>query len=69
MIELARRSSGSLSVALLWKRETDVFAVSVDDAWTGRKFELVVAGERPLDIYHHPYAYAAFRGIDYGVAA
>jgi hypothetical protein len=69
MIELASRQSGTLRVALLWARETDVFSVSVDDPSTGDRFELVVEDGRPLDIYYHPYAYAALRGIDYAVAA
>jgi hypothetical protein len=69
MIELASRQSGTLHVALFWARETEVFRVSVDDPATGDKFELVVDDGRPLEIYYHPYAYAALRGVDYVVAA
>jgi len=68
MIELATRETGSLRVALLWHEATDLFTISVDDRATGDCFELVVDGN-PLDTYYHPYAYAALRGIDYGVAA
>jgi hypothetical protein len=68
MIELASRDAGSLHVSLLWHRATDLFTISVDDAATGERFELVVVG-KPLDTYYHPYAYAALRGLEYGVAA
>lgn len=70
MIELASRLSGTLHVALLWIRETDVFAVSVEDSSTGDRFELVVEDRsNALDIFYHPYAYAALRGVDYARAA
>jgi hypothetical protein len=69
MIELAARDSGTLHVALLWQRETGVFAVTAEDSSTGDRFELVVDNDRPLDIYYHPYAYAALRGVEYAVAA
>ena len=67
-IELATRDAGTLHVALLWHRSTDLFTVSVADGATGDCFELVVDGN-PLDTYYHPYAYAALRGVEYGVAA
>ena len=70
MTELASRRSGTLQVALLWIRETDVFAVSVEDSSTGDRFELVVEDcGNALDIFYHPYAYAALRGVDYARAA
>lgn len=69
MIELASRKSGSLHVALLWTQETGVFIVAVDDSATGDRFELTVEDGNPLDIYYHPYAYAALRGVEYGMAA
>lgn len=69
MIELASRESGTLHVVLLWRQEADVFTVSVDDSATGDRFELVVDDRDPLDVYYHPYAYAALRGIEYVIAA
>jgi hypothetical protein len=69
MIELASRQSGTMHVALLWATDTDVFSVSVEDPSTGDKFELVVEDSHPLEIYYHPYAYAALRGVDYAMAA
>jgi hypothetical protein len=36
--------------------------VALHDAKTGDGFEVEVrAGERALDVFHHPFAYAAFR--------
>ena len=60
-IELASRDSGSLHVCLVWSREADVFTVSVEDLGTSDKFDLVVEDRNPLDVYYHPYAYAAVR--------
>jgi hypothetical protein len=38
--------------------------VSVLDTKAGDAFSVEVReGERPLDVFHHPYAYASQRGI------
>ena len=68
LIELASRESGSLRVALLWRREIDVVTVLVTDSATDESFELVV-DRHALEVYYHPYAYAALRGVEFGVAA
>ena len=63
--ELAVRESDGVSVALYWTRGTNILAVTVVDTGTGTAFELVLAeNERPLDVFYHPYAYAAARGLD-----
>jgi hypothetical protein len=69
MNELTSRDSGGLHVALLWMREIDVLTVSVRDCATGDRFELVVEEGEALDAYYHPYAYAALRGVSYGLVA
>jgi hypothetical protein len=69
MIELASRECAGLLVTLLWSEAADFFAVSVFDAGTGDAFELVVEDRNPLDVYYHPYAYAALRGVEYRLAA
>jgi hypothetical protein len=61
LIELASRESAGLRVRLLWGEGTGVVTVSVDNAGTGERFELAVADRDPLDVYHHPYAYAGWR--------
>ncbi len=64
--ELAHRTSDGLDVFLLWRHERrrDRLAVVVADTRTGGSFELEVRrGERPLEVFHHPFAFAAARGI------
>jgi hypothetical protein len=64
MCELDSRCNDGIQVKLLWCRDSgrpwvtvvdtrsrDAFCVEVDD------------NERPLDVFHHPFAYAAQRGI------
>jgi hypothetical protein len=57
--ELDSRTSDGIRVRLLWHPEESRVSVAVEDTKTGESFELVVKdGERPLDVFHHPYAYA-----------
>jgi hypothetical protein len=64
--ELAARDNHGISVRLYWSRETDVLTVTVSDSAYDDYFELVLdADEEPLDVFHHPYAHAAARGIDF----
>ena len=63
--ELAQRSIDGLDVALLWDAQCDTLAVVVCDARTGNAFELAVERHEAFEVFHHPYAYAAFRGVDY----
>jgi hypothetical protein len=62
--ELATRHSGTTEVALLWSRRKHRAAVAVSDDASGEHFELLIEpGDDPLDLYEHPYAYAAARGL------
>jgi hypothetical protein len=63
--ELASRASNGIEVALLWNRRADDLRVCVTDTHTGIYFELAAERDNALDIFHHPYAYAADRGINY----
>jgi hypothetical protein len=64
--ELAFRTADGLEVALLWHPSVDVLSVAVLDSKTGDSFELLVdETDRALDVFHHPYAYAAHRGLDF----
>ena len=67
--ELTRRESNGIAVALLWRRADDRVKVTVSDETTETRFEIDVADASPMDVFHHPYAYAAFRGIDAEPAA
>ena len=64
--ELAEREHNGLAVTLYWVRQTSILIVTVVDSRTGQSFELVLEeGDPPLDVFHHPYAYAAARGLDH----
>lgn len=60
--ELDSRRNDGIDVRLLWSPVDDRCLVAVDDGKTGETFTIEVAdGEDVLDVYHHPYAYAALR--------
>ena len=59
--ELDSRTSDGIHVRLLWNPDEGV-SVAVNDTKTGEAFELPVRNDqRALDVFHHPYAYAAVR--------
>jgi hypothetical protein len=58
--ELDSRTSDGIRVQLLWHPLDGHVSVAVNDTKTGAAFELNVRhGQHALDVYHHPYAYAA----------
>jgi hypothetical protein len=58
--ELDRRTGDGIEVRLLWSQNNGRVTVAVTDTKTGEAFELPVReGERALEVFHHPYAYAA----------
>ena len=61
MIELAHRESGSTRIALLWSKEDATLTVSVVGSSPDDSFELEAAEATALDVFYHPYAYAALR--------
>jgi len=66
---LAKRKNAAIQVTLLWAQDTNSVAVLVHDDSTGDHFELnVEPGANALDTFEHPYAYAAWRGVDYRLA-
>jgi len=60
--ELAQRSSNGIDVQLLWCPVDDSLAVVVTDDYAD-SFELVVDPAEAIDVFEHPYAHAAFRGL------
>jgi hypothetical protein len=63
--ELASRSGDGLDVRLLWHRDARFATVAVTDHRSGQSFAIDVRpGDRALDVFHHPFAYAAWRGVD-----
>jgi hypothetical protein len=67
--ELDHRSNDGIEVSLLWNRAGGDLVVLVTDAKSDEILELDAAPEQALDVFNHPYAHAAFRGIDLGAAA
>jgi hypothetical protein len=63
--ELAYRESDGVEVVLYWERGTDQLTVVVSDRRNGGYFELAAAPHLALDVFNHPYAHAAFRGLPY----
>jgi hypothetical protein len=59
VIELAHRESGGTHIALLWSKERATLTVSVVGACPADSFELEAAESSALDVFYHPYAYAA----------
>ena len=68
-VVLAERKNAGIQVTLLWEEDTDAVTVLVRDEGTGDQFELSVEpGANALDTFEHPYAHAAWRGVDYRLA-
>ena len=64
--ELASRETNGITVRLLWSRSTNLVTFAVDDAANDDHFELILdAHDRALDVFHHPFAHAAARGIEF----
>ena len=64
--ELESREANGITVRLLWSRSTNLVTVAVEDPANDDHFELVLGRhDRALDVFHHPYAYAAARGIEF----
>jgi hypothetical protein len=61
--ELAQRDNDGIAVILLWHRESDRLTVTVRDWRTGEAFDLRAEAGNAMDVFHHPYAYAARRGL------
>jgi hypothetical protein len=66
--ELDHRTADGVEVSLLWHASRDFVSVVVSDARIDRSFELVLdERDNALDVFHHPYAYAAHRGLELDV--
>lgn len=61
--ELDARAGDGIDVRLLWYPATNTVTVTVIDATRDHSFELAVEPAKALDAFHHPFAYAAFRGV------
>lgn len=65
MRELDHRHNDGIHVRLLWSDADNRVAVAVSDTKTGDAFVVEVRnGDSALDVFHHPYAYAAWHRVD-----
>jgi hypothetical protein len=60
--ELDHRSNDGIDVSLLWNRAGGELVVLLTDAKSDEVLELDAAPDRALDVFNHPYAYAALGG-------
>jgi hypothetical protein len=57
--ELAHRVNDGLEVTLLWQPDTGELNVCVCDRKGGASFEIRPEPAQALDVFYHPYSYAA----------
>ena len=63
--ELAGREGDGLEISLLWSKAADRVKVTVADSRLDESFELDITGADALAAFHHPFAYAANRGLGF----
>ena len=63
--ELASRDGDGLEITLLWSKTAGRVKVTVADSRLDESFELDIAGADALAAFHHPFAYAAHRGLGF----
>lgn len=62
--ELDSRISDGVRIRLLWKADGGQVWVSVVDKRSGTRMRIPVGPEdRALDVFRHPFAYAALHGV------
>ena len=66
--ELANRDGDGLEISLLWSKAAGRVKVTVADSRLDESFELDIASAEALAAFHHPFAYAADRGLGFGDA-
>ena len=65
--ELAYRVNDGVEVSLLWHQHEDRLTVLVVDVRTRSWFNVPATSENALDVFNHPFAYAASNGVEYDV--
>jgi hypothetical protein len=61
MTQLAHRRNHDFDVALYWDTNRDELFVVVEDIGAGDRFSIAAPRARALDVFEHPFAYAASR--------
>jgi hypothetical protein len=63
--ELDSRTSDGIEVRLLWHPVEHRVTVTAWDTRSGETLEIAVReGDSALDVFHHPYGYAAFYRVE-----
>jgi hypothetical protein len=60
--ELAYRAANGIEVSLLWSKVTGALSVFVSDGRSGETLRIDARHDNALDVFNHPYAYAAADG-------
>ena len=63
--ELAYRVNDGLEVTLFWRPGSDELKVCVCDHKHGMYFEIRPEPDQALDVFYHPYSYAARCDVHY----
>jgi hypothetical protein len=63
--ELAHRTSDGLEVTLFWRPADDELTVCVCDHKQGAYFEIRPDPDQALEVFNHPYSYAARSEVRY----
>jgi hypothetical protein len=58
--ELEQRSADGIDVRLVWRPADESLVVIVDDERSGESFRLPVEPADALEVFRHPFAYAAW---------
>jgi hypothetical protein len=61
--ELAHRVGNGIEVSLFWSKATNQVTIEVFDSRFDDGFAFEIDGSAALDAFHHPFAYAAARGL------
>lgn len=64
-IDLAYRRTGHYEIVLFLDTTGRELTVSVLDDVTGVAYDLPVRADEALEVFHHPFAHAAFRGVPF----
>jgi hypothetical protein len=67
--ELTSRESAGIHVSLYWSREGNTLSVVVRDNRTGDEFSIAAEPAEAMDVFRHPFAYAARRGVTSSLAS
>jgi hypothetical protein len=61
LVQLAHRENDGIDVTLVWDKRGDRRIVFVLDSRSGELLTVPVGRDNALDVFYHPFAYAAAR--------